>query len=76
MQYLTSVFSNAKKITWWVHNMVAAGSPDFLCEHTGGEVHFYCLNARQLAAFVRTGFDPKDGVLPLEMASLLPLGEY
>ena len=45
----------------------------FTCEHTGNEVHLYCLNAWQMAAFVRTGYDPKDGVLPPQFVARLPL---
>ena len=77
MRYLESTFHSAAKIKWWVDNMAAAGSPDFFCEHTGEEVHFYCLNARQIAAFVRTGFAPHDGILPPPFHRLFPLdGEY
>ena len=50
-------------------------SPDFFCEHTG-EVHFYTLNARQMAAFVRTGNDPKDGKLPPSLTAKLVPVEY
>jgi hypothetical protein len=76
INYLQGVFHSQGKIRWWVHNMVASGSPDFMCEHTGAEVHFYCLNARQLAAFVRTGYDPSYGFLPPQLHSKLVLEEY
>merc|ERR1711908_130528 len=75
IDYVSSVFHTRAKLKWWVENMVASGSPDFMCEHTGEEVHFYCLNARQMAAFVRTGYDPKDGVLPPQFHSSLPLDD-
>ena len=76
MQYLLDVFHNNTKLKWWVRNMVAGGSPDFMCEYTGAEVHFYCLNARQMAAFVRTGYDPSYGFLPQQLHSTLVLDEY
>ena len=76
MDYLTRIFHNRDKIKWWVANMVASGSPDFMCAHTGAEVHFYCLNARQMAAFVRTGYDPSYGVLPQQLHAKLVLEEY
>jgi len=71
INYLLSVFESSAKLEWWVKQVVASGSPDFLCEHTGAEVHFYCLNHRQIAAFVRTGYDPTDGILPQEFHSCL-----
>ena len=76
MDYLTRIFHNRDKIKWWVANMVASGSPDFMCAHTGAEVHFYCLNARQMAAFVRTGYDPSYGALPQQLHAKLVLEEY
>ena len=77
MRYLLSVFHSAEKLEWWVAQIVASGAPDFMCEHTGEEVHLYCLNARQIACFVRTGYDPKDGILPQDLHTRVPLdGKY
>ena len=76
MKYLSGVFHSKAKLKWWVENMVASGSPDFMCEHTGREIHFYCLNARQMAAFVRTGYDPSYGLLPKQLHSKLMPEEY
>ena len=72
-----SVFHSAEKLEWWVAQIVASGAPDFMCEHTGEEVHLYCLNARQIACFVRTGYDPKEGILPQDLHTRVPLdGKY
>merc|ERR1711871_454669 len=66
MEYLNSVFSNPAQVKWWVKNKAALGMSDDVCRHTHEEVHYYCLNARQIAAFVRTGYNPNDGMLPEE----------
>lgn len=76
MDYVRGVFGSAERIRWWVDQVAASGAPDFVCEHTTEEVHFYVLDARQIAAFVRTGYDPKAGALPERLASRLRLGEY
>ena len=76
MNYLNSVFSNPAKIKWWVQNVAACGAPDFVCVHTREEVHLYCLNSRQIAAYVRTGYNAKDGTLPAKFHHCLVLGEF